>query len=77
MRDSFANMNDFTHIDYGVEAPALFSVGEFQQLVDTGIFEGSRVELAEGVIVRMSPAMPMCVSSASCFAIWTAFSVMG
>lgn len=50
-------MNDFTRMDYGVEAPALFSIEEFQQLVDTGVFEGSRVELAEGVIDRTSPAM--------------------
>jgi Uma2 family endonuclease len=51
-------MNDLTRIDYGVQSPALFSVEEFQQLCNTGIFEGSRVELAEGVVVRMSPAVP-------------------
>ena len=51
-------MNDLTRIDHGVQSPALFNVEEFQQLCDTGIFEGSRVELAKGVIVRMSPAMP-------------------
>jgi Uma2 family endonuclease len=50
-------MNDLTRTDYGVQSPALFSVEEFQQLCDTGIFEGSRVELVEGVVVRMSPAM--------------------
>lgn len=50
-------MNDLTRTDYGVQSPALFSVEEFQQLVDTNIFEGSRVELVEGVVVRMSPAM--------------------
>lgn len=50
-------MNDLTRIDHGVQSPALFSVEEFQQLCDTGIFEGSRVELVEGVVVRMSPAM--------------------
>jgi Uma2 family endonuclease len=50
-------MNDLTRSDYGVQSPALFSIEEFQQLCDTGIFEGSRVELVEGVVVRMSPAM--------------------
>jgi Uma2 family endonuclease len=51
-------MNDLTNIDFGVEVPARFTVEEFQQLVDTGIFQGSKVELVEGVVVRMSPAMP-------------------
>ncbi len=50
-------MNDLTRTDYGVQSPALFSVEEFQQLCDTGIFEGSRVELVEGVVVRTSPEM--------------------
>lgn len=50
-------MNDLARIDYGVQSPALFTVEEFQQIVDTGIFEGSRVELVEGIVVRMSPAL--------------------
>ncbi len=50
-------MNDLTRKDYGVQSPALFSVVEFQQIVDTGVFAGSRVELVEGMVVRMSPAM--------------------
>lgn len=50
-------MNDLTRLDHGVQSPALFSIEEFQQLCDTGIFEGSRVELVEGIVVRMSPAM--------------------
>lgn len=49
-------MNDLTRDDYSVENPARFSVEEFQQLVDSHVFEGSKVELVEGVIVRMSPA---------------------
>jgi Uma2 family endonuclease len=51
-------VNDLTRIEYGVQSPALFSIEEFQQLCDTGIFAGSKVELVEGVVVRMSPAMP-------------------
>ena len=51
-----AVMNDLARLDRPVEAPARFTIDEFMQLVDTGIFEGSKVELAEGVIVRMSPA---------------------
>jgi Uma2 family endonuclease len=50
-------MNDLARIDHGVQSPALFSVEEFQQLCDTGIFQGSKVELVEGMVVRMSPAM--------------------
>lgn len=58
VRGSLRSMNDITRIEIGVQAPALFSVEEFQRMVDTGVFEGSRVELVEGVPVRMSPAMP-------------------
>lgn len=40
------------------ETPALFSVDEFMQLVISGAFEGGgKVELVEGVIVRMAPAL--------------------
>lgn len=40
------------------ETPALFSVDEFMQLVSSGAFEGGgKVELVEGVIVRMAPAL--------------------
>ena len=33
----------------------LLSVEEYDRLVDTGAFEGERVELLEGVIVERSP----------------------
>jgi Uma2 family endonuclease len=51
-------MTGLTRQDYTVENPARFSVEEFQQLVDTGVFAGSQVELVEGVPIRMSPASP-------------------
>lgn len=53
-------MNDLTPIRFAdaVEAPARFNVDEFQRMVDVGLFDGSKVELVEGVIVRMSPARP-------------------
>ena len=35
--------------------PRLFSRPEFQQLVDTGLLAGERVELLDGTILTMSP----------------------
>jgi Uma2 family endonuclease len=49
-------MNDLVRTIDGVEAPARFTVEEFQRLCEVGVFEGSKVELVEGVIVRMSPS---------------------
>jgi Uma2 family endonuclease len=51
-------MNDLTPARRAVEYPARFSVAEFQQMVDAHVFEGHKVELVEGNIVRMSPASP-------------------
>ena len=40
------------------ETPARFSVDEFMEFVATGVLDGTgKVELVEGVIVRMSPAL--------------------
>lgn len=50
-------MNVLKQPERHVETPARFTIDEFMQLVDTGVFEGSRAELVEGVIVRMSPSM--------------------
>lgn len=38
-----------------VPAPRLFSRGEFQQMLETGLLAGERVELLEGTILTMSP----------------------
>ena len=38
-----------------IPAPRLFSRGEFQQMVETGLLAGERVELLEGTILTMSP----------------------
>ena len=38
-----------------VPAPRLFSRGEFQHMVETGLLAGERVELLEGTILTMSP----------------------
>ena len=50
-------MNDLTRIETGVESPARFTIDEFMQLIDSGVFEGSKVELVEGVVVRTNSAM--------------------
>lgn len=49
-------MNDPTHFADAVQAPARFTIEEFMRLVDLSIFEGSKVELDQGVIVRMNSA---------------------
>jgi Uma2 family endonuclease len=52
-------MNDVARLDFAPQTPARFSIDEFMRLVGTGAFNGmGRVELVEGVIVRMSPALP-------------------
>jgi Uma2 family endonuclease len=50
-------VNDLTRLSTSY-APARFSVEQFQRMVDVGVFDGTRVELVEGEIVQMSPAMP-------------------
>lgn len=55
-------MNDLTRIDSGVESPARFTIDEFMQMIDSGVFEGSKVELVEGVVIRMNSAMSQHMS---------------
>ncbi len=50
-------MNDLTRIETGVESPARFTIDEFMQMIDSGVFQGSKVELVDGVVVRMTAAM--------------------
>jgi Uma2 family endonuclease len=40
------------------ETPRLLTRAEYEHLVEVGSFEGERVELLEGVIIRMSPISP-------------------
>lgn len=54
-------MNDMPRLDQiravaEVESPAQFTLDEFTKIVETGVFEGWKVELDQGIIVRMSPS---------------------
>lgn len=41
------------------QVPARFTIAEFEQLCATNIFEASKVELVDGVIVRMNLPLPV------------------
>lgn len=40
------------------ETPRLLTRAEYERLIETGLFEDERVELLEGVLIRMSPHRP-------------------
>ncbi len=48
-------MNELTSIQFAPETPAKFSAREFIRMKDIGAFEGMKVELVEGDIIRMNP----------------------
>lgn len=50
-------MNDATRFEFAPQTPALFTIEEFQRLVDLEVVRGAdKLELDEGVVVRMSPS---------------------
>lgn len=50
-------MNDATRFEFAPQMPALFTIEEFQRLVDLEVLRGAdRLELDEGMVVRMSPS---------------------
>ncbi|MFM9977463.1 MAG: Uma2 family endonuclease [Sphingomonadaceae bacterium] len=51
-------MTDLGSLTFEPEIPARFTIAQFEQLAGTGIFSDSKIELVEGVIVRMSPPLP-------------------
>ncbi len=68
-------MNDIAHLEPRAQNPARFTIPEFMEMVDCGVFSGSRVELVDGVIVRMRPSMSrhMRYSRAVCFSLHAIF----
>jgi Uma2 family endonuclease len=51
-------MNELTGFTFAPQVPARFSIEEFMRLIDSGALDGmGKIELVEGVIVRMSPAL--------------------
>lgn len=55
-------MNDISKFAFEPQIPARFTIAEFERLVSSSVFEGSNVELVEGVIIRMSPAMSVHIA---------------
>lgn len=50
-----ALMNEITPLPFAIETPAKFSAREFIRMKEIGAFEGMKVELVEGDIIRMNP----------------------
>ncbi len=55
-------MTELGQITLEPQVPARFTIAEFEQLASTGVFDGSKVELVEGVIVRMNAAKSLHIA---------------